>query len=90
VLRPQPFKPQGKALLMFRILQKTLNVRLGGRLFGLENEELFGSDEVMQRGEFGMVLKCLAAHGYALSVQSCQIFSIEDVQSSGNSQPLDL
>jgi len=47
---------------MFRILQEPLNVRLGRRLFGLEHEEFFGSDEIVQRGELGMVFECLVAH----------------------------
>ena len=75
---------------MVRILEKSLNVWIGGWLFGLEHEELFGSDEVVQRSEFGMVFKCPVAHGDALGVWSCQVFSIEDVQSTGNGLPLGL
>ncbi|KAI3487358.1 hypothetical protein L1887_48734 [Cichorium endivia] len=63
-----------KALLMVRILEKSLNVWIGGWFFGLEHEELFGSDEVVQRSEFGMVFKCPVAHGDALGVWSRQIF----------------
>lgn len=54
------------------------------------NMKSFGSDEIVQRGEFGMVFKCLATHGDILHVWSCQVFSIEDVQSTGNGLPLGL
>ncbi|MNG13505.1 hypothetical protein D3C84_971880 [compost metagenome] len=71
--------------MALRILQIGLDVRLGRRLLGLEDQEVSGLDAIEQRGELGAVLEGLVAHGGSLVGVSCQAFSKVGTEAIGNS-----
>lgn len=71
--------------LALRILQIGLDVRLGRRLLGLEDQEASGLEAIEQRGELGAVLEGLVTHGGSLVGVSCQAFSKVGTEAIGNS-----